>query len=62
MPEPLQCRLDADGMRRQREYCPFFEIGLDARTLVFSVAEPAHDPALDAIAEALRGLTAQRSS
>jgi hypothetical protein len=111
VPEPLACRLDADGMRRQgdryaalaphavastrepqrlivhfgagvdadllraaveeeRECCPFFAIELSEGTAVFAVADPAHDPALDAIAdalcgdapEALRVLTAHRGS
>jgi hypothetical protein len=39
----------------ERACCPFFAIELDERTVVFAVADPAHDPALDAIADALRG-------
>jgi hypothetical protein len=99
VPEPLECRLDADGMRRQRDRyaalrpvhvarepqrlvvrfaagdealltetlaveracCPFFTIEQEGRMVTFSVA-PEHDPALDAIAEALRGLPARRGS
>lgn len=37
----------------ERGCCSFFDIGLDGRTLRMTVADPAHDPALDAIAGAL---------
>jgi hypothetical protein len=37
----------------ERGCCSFFGIDLDGRTLHMTVADPAHDPALDAIAGAL---------
>ena len=49
--------VDADllqtAVEEERACCPFFEIEVDGRTASFSVADPAHDPALDAIADAL---------
>jgi hypothetical protein len=39
----------------ERECCPFFELSWDgaARLLAISVAQPEHEPALEAIAYAL---------
>lgn len=37
----------------ERGCCSFFGIDLDGRTLRMTVADPAHDPALGAIADAL---------
>jgi hypothetical protein len=38
----------------ERGCCPFFELRHDAGRLEVSVADPAHEPALDAIEHALR--------
>jgi hypothetical protein len=62
-PLSLEAQLDADLdeallaklIEVERECCPFFELRYDASRRVFTVAvlEPAHAPALDAIAHAL---------
>jgi hypothetical protein len=44
-----------EAVEVERACCPFFTIGLDGRTAVFTVSEPEHDPGLDAIDEALHG-------
>ena len=63
-PRRLTARLSADVDRAlvertievERSCCEFFQLRFDdrRRELVVTVAEPARDPALDAIAEALR--------
>jgi hypothetical protein len=51
--QPLECRLDADGMRRQGDRY--------AALAPHTVADPEHDPALDAIADAVGGTRSSRS-
>jgi hypothetical protein len=45
----------AEAIAVERECCPFFSLAYDAaqRELRVTVADPRHDPALDAIAESL---------
>ena len=51
----LDAALLREAVEVERGCCPFFQIEPDPvrRRLVLSVAEPAQDPALDAIAHAL---------
>jgi hypothetical protein len=50
----------AETVAVERECCPFFAITVDGRRLTLRVADPAHAPAFDAIADALDSHTAGR--
>lgn len=49
----VEDRLLHETIEVERGCCSFFGIDLDGRTLRMTVGDPAHDPALDAIAGAL---------
>jgi hypothetical protein len=51
----VDAALVAEALAVERACCPFFDLRYDplARRLTATVSEPAHDPALDALRDAL---------
>jgi hypothetical protein len=49
----VDAELLADTIERERGCCSFFAIDLDGERLRLSVTDPAHEPALAALADAL---------